>query len=66
MEEDNYAQGEKNAFMIGQEADLEADKMRKNLYKQTLLYQQAMNEHNKNNFGKMTYAGKPKFFSSSL
>ena len=44
--------------MLEKDQDLEADRQKKNLYKQTLLYQQAMNEHNKHNFGKMTYAGK--------
>lgn len=42
--EDNLlAQGEKNAFQIGLEMDLEEENRKKNLYKQTLLYQQAMN-----------------------
>lgn len=57
-EEDMIAKGEQNAFRMGQEANFEDENMRKNLYRQTLLYQQAMNEHNKHNFGKMTYAGK--------
>jgi len=61
-EDDLHAQGEKNAFMFGKEADLEEERQKKNLYKQTLLYQQAMNEHHKNNFGKMTYAGKALYF----
>ena len=56
-EDDINAQGEKNAFQIGREADYETDRQKKNLYKQTLLYQQAMNEHNRHNFGKMTDAG---------
>lgn len=57
IEDDIVAKGELNAFKIGQEASAEEEKRKKNLYKQTLLYQQAMSEHNKHNFGKMTYAG---------
>ena len=57
-EDDIAAQGEKNAFQFGRDADLETERQKKNLYKQTLLYQQAMNEHNRHNFGKMTEAGK--------
>lgn len=56
-EDDMYAKGEKHAMDIGKDMDYEEDRIRKNLYKQTLLYQQAMNQHNKHNFGKMTYAG---------
>ena len=56
-EDDILAHGEKNAFQIGREADFETDRQKKNLYKQTLLYQQAMNEHNRHNFGKMADAG---------
>jgi hypothetical protein len=58
VEDDINAKGEMNAFQIGQEVDLEEMNRKKNLYKQMLLYQQAMNEHNKNSFGKMTYAGR--------
>jgi hypothetical protein len=58
LEDDIQAKGENNAFQIGHEVDMEEQQRKKNLYKQMLLYQQAMNEHNKHNFGKMTYAGK--------
>uniref|UniRef100_A0A7S3N2P5 Uncharacterized protein n=2 Tax=Euplotes harpa TaxID=151035 RepID=A0A7S3N2P5_9SPIT len=58
LEDGINAQGERNAFQIGTEVDLEVERQKKNLYKQTLLYQQAMNEHNKHNFGKMTDAEK--------
>ena len=57
LEDGINAQGENGAFQIGKEVDLEDERQRKNLYKQTLLYQQAMNEHNRHNFGKMTYTG---------
>ena len=56
-EEDIMAQGEKDAMNMEKQANLEDIQNKKNLYKQTLLYQQAMNNHNKHNFGKMTYAG---------
>jgi len=57
-EDELNAKGQNTAFQIGKELDLEEEKERKNIYKQTLLYQQAMNEHNKHNFGKMTFAEK--------
>lgn len=64
LEEDMKARNERNAFQIGKEVDLEEQKRKQDLYKQTLLYQQAMNQHNKHNFGKMTFAGKTIILSS--
>lgn len=43
MEDDLIAKGEKNAYQLGQEMSLEEENKKKNLYRQTLLYQQAMN-----------------------
>ena len=43
MEDDMKAKGELDAYRIGQELDLEEQRRKKYLYKQTLLYQQAMN-----------------------
>jgi hypothetical protein len=59
LERINYMhdKGRNDGLNIGHETSLEELKMQQNLYKQTLLYQHAMNEHNKHNFGKMTYAG---------
>lgn len=43
VEEDLRAKGQNNAYMFGKELNEEEEKEKKNIYKQTLLYQQAMN-----------------------
>lgn len=42
IEDDLKSKGQNNAYQIGKEIDHEEERERKNLYRQTLLYQQAM------------------------
>lgn len=43
IDDELKAKGQNTAFQIGKEIDHEEEKERKNIYRQTLLYQQAMN-----------------------